>query len=295
MTGRPLHGAADGGLAVISASGDGRVRRVAVRVALILTVAIAVSTAVFPLWLVIKQALTSDLESFAWPPTWVPHEPTLENFRRVLDGVEIVGGLLRSAGVALATVATTLALALPAAWFAARRPTAGRRLDAALVLARVFPSIALAVPLAVIFVRLGLYNDPSAMGLWLAHTLLGLPLGFLLLRAAFLAVPVELEEAARIDGAGAVVAFLRVSLPLVRPTLAATGLLVFVLSWDEFAYALLLQVTNRTLPPLLYYLAAFGFPGLSSALAVIMLVPALLIVLALEPAMRSGLLAGSGR
>ena len=72
-------------------------------------------------------------------------------------------------------------------------------------------------------------------------------------------------------------------------------MLVFLLSWDEFAYALLLQVTNRTLPPLLYYLSAFGYPGLSSAVAVLMLVPAVLILLILEPALRSGLLAGSGR
>jgi ABC-type spermidine/putrescine transport system permease subunit II len=89
--------------------------------------------------------------------------------------------------------------------------------------------------------------------------------------------------------------FWRISLPLVRPSLAAAAILVFLLSWDEFAYAVLLQVTNRTLPPLLYYLAVFGYPGLASAVAAVMLVPALCILLVLEPALRSGGLAGSSR
>jgi multiple sugar transport system permease protein len=267
-----------------------------VRRAGIATAALAVlAAALLPLYLIAKQALTPERESFAWPPTWLPHELTLENFRAVLGGVEVTSGLVRSVAVAVATVASTLALSLPAAWLAARSRRAGARLDRVLVLTRVFPSIALAVPLAVLFVGAGLYNDPAAIGLWLAHTLIGLPLAFLVLRAAFVAVPVELEEAARLDGAGAAGAFLQVSLPLVRPALATSALLVFLLSWDEFAFALLLQVTNRTLPPLLYYLSAFGFPGLSSALAVVMLLPALVIVLVLEPAFRSGLLSGSGR
>jgi ABC-type spermidine/putrescine transport system permease subunit II len=66
-------------------------------------------------------------------------------------------------------------------------------------------------------------------------------------------------------------------------------------SWDEFAYALILQVTNRPLPPLLYYFAAFGYPGTASALAALMLMPALLIIALLAPAIRSGALSGSGR
>ena len=103
------------------------------------------------------------------------------------------------------------------------------------------------------------------------------------------------EEAARLDGASALGTFWRITLPLVRPSLAAAGILVFLVSWDEFAYALLLQVTNRSLPPLLYYLAAFGYPGMASAVAAIMLVPALCIILVLEPALRSGVLSGSGR
>jgi multiple sugar transport system permease protein len=265
------------------------------RTALLGAVLLVVAADLAPLALIIKQAVTPERESFAWPPTWLPATLTAENFRALSAAVELGRGFALSALVALATVAATLALALPAAWLAARRPRLDRRLDTILTAARLFPSIALAVPLAAIFVRLGLYNHPAGLGLLLAHTLLGLPFAFFLLRAAFAAVPIELEEAALLDGATPARAVLRVTLPLVRPSLAAAALLVFLVSWDEFAYALLLQVTNRPLPPLLYYLAAFGHPGLASAVATIMLGPALLVVLLLEPALRTGVLAGSGR
>lgn len=264
------------------------------RIRLALAMAIAAVNLV-PVLLLLKQAVTPDRESLRWPPTWVPHEPTVDNFRQVAATVELGNGLWLSGLVALLTVASTLALTLPAAWIAARRPVAGRRIDAALVVTRLFPSLALAVPLAALFVQLRLYNHPAGLGLWLAHTLLGIPLAFFILRPAFAAVPVEIEEAAQLDGASTAGVFWHVTLPLVRSALGAATLLVFLVSWDEFAYALLLQVTNRPLPPLLYYLAAFGYPGLASAVAVLMLLPALCIIFVLEPVLRSGALAGSGR
>jgi len=262
----------------------------------LLVVALALAAAdLVPLWLVMKQAITPERESFAWPPTWLPGTVTADNFRAVSAAVELGRGFVLSATVAVLTVAATLALVLPAAWLAARRPRADRRLDTVLTAARLLPAIALAVPLATIFVALGLYNHPAGVGLWLAHTLVALPFAFFPLRAAFRAVPLELEEAALLDGASRTGAFVRVTLPLVRPALGAAALLVFLVSWDEFAYALLLQVTHRPLPPLLYYLAAFGHPGLASAVATIMLAPAVAVVLLLEPALRGGVLAGSGR
>lgn len=248
-----------------------------------------------PLALIVKQAFTPERESFAWPPTWYPHELTLENFRTAWRTVGLPSGAWLSIEVASLTTLSTLALTIPAAWLAARQPRMDRPLDGTIIVTRLFPSIALAVPLAAIFVFAGLYNHPAGLGLWVAHTVLGIPFGFLILRNGFRSVPVELEEAALIDGAGRFGAFWRVTLPLIRPSLAAAGMLIFLVSWDEFAYALLLQVTNRSLPPLLYYLAAFGHPGMASAVAAIMLVPALCIILVLEPALRSGALAGSGK
>jgi ABC-type glycerol-3-phosphate transport system permease component len=266
------------------------------RSVLILAVALVVTAIdLLPLGLLLKQAFTPDRESFAWPPTWWPHHPTLHNFLALASTVELGAGLWRSLLVAILTVASTFLLTLPAAWLAARQPQVDRPLDGALIVTRLFPSLALAVPLAALFVYAGLYNHPAGLGLWLAHTLLGIPVAFLILRSGFRAVPLAIEEAAWLDGASGFGTFWRINLPLVRPSLAAAAILVFLLSWDEFAYAVLLQVTNRTLPPLLYYLAVFGYPGLASAVAAVMLVPALCILLVLEPALRSGGLAGSSR
>lgn len=248
-----------------------------------------------PVALILKQAVSPEAESFAWPPTWWPQQLTLVNFRALSASSELPVGLRLSLLVAALTVVSTLLCTLPAAWLAARSPAVDRRLDAALVMARVFPSIALAVPLAVLFVRVGLYNNPAALGLWLAHTLLAIPFAFFVLRTGLRRVPVELEEAAQLDGATRLGAVLRVTLPLARPSIAAAALLVFLVSWDEFAYALVLQVTNRPLPPLLYYFAAFGYPGAASALAAIMLAPAVVVIALLAPAIRSGGLSGSGR
>jgi ABC-type glycerol-3-phosphate transport system permease component len=256
---------------------------------------IAAAINLVPLALLLKQAVTSERESFSWPPTWLPHELTLENFRLLRTTIELGDGLGLSLLVALLTVASTLALTVPAAWLAARQPRLERAGDATMVVTRLFPSLAVAVPLAALFVQLHLYNHPAGVGLWLVHTLLGIPVAFLMLRPAFAAVPREIEDAALLDGTTTVGLFWHITLPLVRPTLGAAAILVFLVSWDEFAYALLLQVTNRSLPPLLYYLAAFGYPGLASAVAVLMLVPALGIIIVIEPALRSGAFLGSGR
>ena len=114
-----------------------------------------------PLALILKQAVTPDAESFAWPPTWLPRQPTLDNFRALLGSAELPYGLRLSVAVALLTVLSTLTLTVSAAWAAARVSPVGRRLDAVLVVVRVFPSLALAVPMAVLFVRFGLYNNPA--------------------------------------------------------------------------------------------------------------------------------------
>lgn len=248
-----------------------------------------------PVALVLKQAFTPEQESMLWPPSWLPRTVTLENFRQLGETVELGRSFVLSVWVALLTVASTLAIGVPAAWLAARSRGADRMLDGALLIARLYPAVAVGIPLAVIFVSLGLYNHPSGLGLWCAHTLLALPIAFFILRTAFRDVPADLEDAARLDGVGSFGVFWHVSLPLVRPSLAAAALLVFLVSWDEIAFAMLLQVTNRPLPTFLYYLASFGFPGLASAVATLMLVPALLIVLVLQPAIRPGIFAGSSR
>lgn|ERR1700687_3304577 len=114
------------------------------RVFLMAAVLLLAAFDLLPLLLILKQAFTPERETFAWPPTWLPHEVTLENFVAMRSTVELGGGFALSISVGLLTVLSTVALTLPAAWLAARRPHTVRWLDATMIVARLFPSIVLA-------------------------------------------------------------------------------------------------------------------------------------------------------
>jgi ABC-type glycerol-3-phosphate transport system permease component len=108
-------------------------------------------------------------------------------------------------------------------------------------------------------------------------------------------MPREQEEAAFLDGASTLRTFLSIDVPQARGAIAAALVLSFIMSWDEFGFALLIQVTHRTLPPMLYYYTVFGDVGPASALALVMMLPALAVIIALRPMLKAGLTAGARR
>lgn len=251
--------------------------------------------ALIPLYLLVKQAVTPDLESFAWPPLWRPHHFTAANFAGVLAVPELRSALALSVVVALMCAALATASGAMLA-YAMARSTLGRAAGfGAVSLARLLPMVAIAIPLAIILMTMGLYDSASGIGLGLVHGALALPTAALTAYSAFAAIPAELEEAAWLDGASALRIFLSIDLPLARGALAAAFILSFILSWDEFGFALLIQVTHRTLPPLLYYYTVFGNAGAASALALVMMVPAIAVVVALRPMLHGALMAGGLR
>jgi multiple sugar transport system permease protein len=251
--------------------------------------------AAIPIYLLVKQAITPETESFAWPPFWLPHRITAAHLESVFTVGELRASILRSIAVALmcGVSATVMGAMLG---YAMARSRWGRRAGmTALTVTRLLPMIAVALPLALALITTGLYDRPSALGLALVHSALAIPMTALVLFPAFLAIPLELEEAAFLDGASPLRIFLAIDLPLARGALAAAFILGFILSWDEFGFALLLQVTNRTLPPLLYYYTVFGDVGPASALALLMMIPAICVVVALLPMLRGALMAGGFR
>lgn len=248
-----------------------------------------------PLYLLAKQAITPDLESFAWPPLWLPHHLTGAHFAAVFKVTELRAAILRSLLVATVSAAMATILGAMLAYAMARSPAGRAAGFGAVTVARLLPMIAVALPLALALIVAGLYDRPSGIGLAIVHAALALPIAALTAYPAFLAVAPELEEAAWLDGASPLGIFLTVDLPLARGALASAFILSFILSWDEFGYALLLQVTNRTLPPLLYYYTVFGDVGAASALALLMMVPALAVIIALRPMIRGALMSGSFR
>jgi len=257
--------------------------------------AIVIAAAVIPLYLLAKQALTPELETFAWPPFWLPRKITLANFAQVFTVRELRGAIARSLGVGVVSAVGATAMGAMLAYAMARAGAARRAGFAALSGVRLLPMLAVAIPAAAMLGAIGLADTPDALGLAIIHCAIAIPTAALTLYAAFAAVPAEVEEAAWLDGASAVRVFLTIDLPIVRGALAAAFILCFILSWDEFGFALLLQQTNRTLPPLLYYYTVFGNVGPASALALLMMVPALCVVIALGPTLRGALITGGSR
>jgi len=264
----------------------------AARVALNAFVLIA---ATLPLYLLAKQSVTPELETFAWPPHWMPHHLTLAHFISVFAVNELRSAVLRSLGVATisAVIATMLGAMLAHAM--ARSSFAQRVGFSSVSGIRLLPMIAVAIPLGIILASVGIYDTPSGIGLAIVHAALAIPTAALTLYASFVAIPLEIEEAAWIDGASPLRIFLTIDLPLARASIATALILCFILSWDEFGFALLVQQTNRTLPPLLYYYTVFGNVGPASALALLMMIPAVCVVVALGPSLRGALTAGSSR
>lgn len=245
-----------------------------------------------PLYFVARQAFAPPGDATGWPLRLRPSRVSMANLERLWTSERLGVYLARSAGVATGSTLASLLLGFPAGWGLVRFGRLTQPGTNAAILARVLPPMAIAIPLAGILIRFGLYNRPTGAGLVFAHLTITLPFAILLAYAAFRDVPAELEEAAWVDGCGPFTAFVRIALPAVRSAMAAAAILCFLLSWDEFAFALLIQPINRTVPTLIYYYANFGQLGSASALAVLMLVPACLVIVVLLTGIGRGALTG---
>jgi ABC-type glycerol-3-phosphate transport system permease component len=269
-------------------AGAGRAARFALE-------AFVIAAAVLPLYLLAKQSVSPELETFAWPPHWLPHRLTLDHFISVFEVNELRGAILRSLAVAAISAAIATALGAMLAHAMARSAIAQRVGFSTVSGIRLLPMIAVAIPLGTVLATLGVYDSPSGIGLAFVHAAIAVPTAALTIYASFVAIPLEIDEAAWIDGASPLRIFLTIDLPMARAAIATALILCFILSWDEFGFALLVQQTNRTLPPLLYYYTVFGNVGPASALALLMMIPAVIVVVALGPSLRGALTAGSSR
>ncbi len=157
------------------------------------------------------------------------------------------------------------------------------------------PISALLMPIYIIITRIGLYD--SKLGLILVYAALGLPTSLFLLRAHFQSIPREIEEAAYVDGCGFMRTFLTIVLPMVKPGLAAAGVMQFLTSWNEFTFALVLTKSKgvRTLPLALSYFTSqfsFNYTAMFAALVMVIL-PSIVIYVLLQEQITDSLVAGS--
>lgn len=170
-------------------------------------------------------------------PSW-EEVRALEPYRGVLFEQGFGRFVANSAMVAIVTTALTLLLAVMGSYAVSRLRFRGRGLvSGGILLVYMFPAIVLAIPLFVIFTRLGLRNSlPGLIVVYLAQTL---PVALYMLRSYFQTIPYDLEEAGLVDGASRTQVIWWITLPLAVPALASVGLYTFMIAWNEFLFALL--------------------------------------------------------
>jgi len=246
-------------------------------------------------WIVMLSLKTS---ASATDGSFIPHHWTLSNYSDVFKLGTFTSALRNSIGIALISTALAVVIASAAAYAIARLDFPGKRIILAVSLGvAMFPQISLVGPLYNLWRQIGLYD--TWPGLIIPYMTFALPLSIYTLSAFFRDIPWELEQAAQVDGATPFQAFRRVIVPLATPGLVTTFIIVFIICWNDFVFAISLTSTSsaQTVPA-----AISSFPGVSqftvpysdiAAAAVVVTVPVLVLVLLFQRRIVAGLTAGA--
>ncbi|MFJ9624888.1 carbohydrate ABC transporter permease [Streptomyces sp. NPDC101181] len=229
---------------------------------------------------------------------------TLSTYQSVLKptsegGQGFLRMLLNSALVAIATVLLTLAAAVPGAYAVSRlRFFGGRQVSAIFLAVYLFPATLLAVPLFVMFAKMGLSG--SLVGLAIVYIAQTVPVSIYMLKNYFVTIPFSIEEAAAIDGASRLQTVRRIILPLALPTLMATGLYVFMIAWNEFLFALLFLAADPDA-----WTVSLGLQQLAGGIevsktvlmagSVVLTIPVVVVFFAAERLLTEGLTSGADK
>ena len=251
----------------------------------------------FPLLWLLSTAFKSTREIALGATSLFPSDPTLGNFGDAIDRANLVDAGLNSLVVAIGTTILTVVLALPAAYGLARFRTVLRPVTLGWVLvSQVFPTILVIIPLFLILKQFKLID--SLTGLTIVYVVFTLPFCLWMLIGFVTNIPVELEEAGAMDGAGRLRILVSIVFPLLRPGVVATALFAFISSWNEFLFALvLIQTPSKVTLPLTLsrFVGAEGQVQLGALAAASLLatVPSLVFFALIQRRLTSGLLSGA--
>ncbi|MFF4058722.1 carbohydrate ABC transporter permease [Streptomyces sp. NPDC001668] len=251
----------------------------------------------FPFLWLLSTAFKSPRELGSLHPTWIPRDPTLDNFRQAFDEQPLLRAAGNSLLAALTAAVIAVLIATPLAYVMARRRT--RLAKAAtgwVVVSQAFPLVLVIIPLFLVLKNLRLVN--SLAGLVMVYVVWALPFALWMLVGYVRAVPTELEEAAAVDGAGRLRTLVSVTAPLLAPGIVATGLFAFITAWNEFFFALVLLKTadKQTLPVVLtHFIGAEGVADLGplAAAAFLATLPSLVIFAIIQRRITGGMLTGA--
>jgi multiple sugar transport system permease protein len=253
-------------------------------------------------WIVLTS-IRNPVEVNTTPTVWIPRELTLEGFKPLFGQATTATGSIpfdqyvrNSFIAAMSSTVLALIVGTMAGYAFARFQFRGKNtLFLGLILSRAVPGIALGLPLFILFSRMGLAD--KIWGLALVYTALNIPFTIWLMDGFFRQIPVELSEAALIDGCSYWQTFLRINLPLALPGLAASAIFAFLAAWNEFQLAVVLTrtINSKTAP-----VGLFDFTGQftidwrgMAALSVLMMIPAIIFVLLVQRSLVRGLTLGA--
>jgi N,N'-diacetylchitobiose transport system permease protein len=262
-----------------------------------LAASVVVVASVFPVYWMLTTSFLPAVDITAPTPTFVPVDGNLDNYREVFTRGAFLTSLRNSLIVTLTVVALALVLACLAAIAVARMRFRGRRpIILAVIIVQMVPAEALVVSMFRVLDGWQLVN--TIIGLVLVYLVFVLPFTIYTLRGFVAGVPIELEEAAMVDGCGRLRAFWSVTFPLMAPGLVATGVFGFIQAWNEFTFALVLlnRPDSQTLP---LWLQSFneGAKGTDwggvMAGSTLMAVPVIVFFLLVQSRIGDGLAAGA--
>lgn len=243
-----------------------------------------------PMFWMVSTSIKTEFAAIQQPPTWIPAEPTLNQYTTLLSptsptGQQFLGYIRNSVIVSTATTILGLLVAVPAAYAFARFNFPGRdALFFSVLIRNMFPVVVFLIPLFILMKNLRLID--TYFSLILTYLTFGLPLSIWLLKGFYDNIPPELERAARIDGATRFQAFWKIILPLSAPGLVATAIYAFIQGWNEYVYArtFINSEQRMTMPVGLerfFTEYASNWPGLMAA-SFIMSVPVVVLFLVLQ-------------
>lgn len=195
--------------------------------------------AIFPLIWIFISSIKGKGELTSEPTRFWPKVLTLDYFEHVINDLNFIVNIKNSLFISLITTVIAITISAMAAYGIVRFfPKLGSIMSKLLVTTYIFPPILLAIPYSIAMAKVGLTNSTS--GLIIVYLSFSVPYAVWLLVGFFKTVPIEIEEAAKIDGANKFTVFFRIVLPLVAPGIVATAIYTFINAWNEFLYALIL-------------------------------------------------------
>ena len=248
----------------------------------------------FPILWIALLSVKTEVQAFADPPLFI-FQPTFDNYYKLFTEERFGSYLFNSIVVAVSSSVLCLAVGIPMAYASARTKTkANQRILVWVLISRMAPAMTYVIPYFIVFSQLKLID--THLGLILTYSTLNLPLVIWLMRSFFMDAPQDVYDAAKIDGASPIKTFFTIALPMATPGITSTGIIAFVVAWNEFIFALVLTRRHAVTAQIgIGNLQKFEGTewGQMAAGAIILILPAIIIAVFISKFFIQGLTSGA--